>query len=189
MRTLLRTVLIFLLAPVAFAQSNQPAHAAASKISPLISASQGTYEGIKKILVRTAELMPEENYSFKPSEDVRSFGQILGHVADAQYFFCSIALGEKSPSPGAEKSMTAKVDLIKALGGAFAYCDRAYESMNDASAVEMVKFMGGDNPKLGVLNTNQIHSIEHYGNLVTYMRIKGFVPPTSDPEFMKELMK
>lgn len=189
MRTLMRTVLIVLLAPIASAQSNQPAPAAAPKLSPLISASMGTYEGIKKVLARTAELMPEENYSFKPAEDVRSFGQILGHVADAQYFFCSIVLDEKSPSPGAERSMTAKADLIKALSDAFAYCDRAYEGMTDTSAVEMVKFMGGDNPKLGVLNTNQIHSIEHYGNLVTYMRIRGFVPPTSDPAFMKELMK
>ncbi len=189
MRTLMRTVLIFLLAPVAFAQSNQPAPAAASKISPLISASQGTYGGMKKILVRTAELMPEENYSFRPTDEVRSFGQILGHVADAQYFFCSKVIGEKSPSAGAEKSMTAKADLIKALSEAFAYCDRAYETLTDESAVEMVKFMGGDNPRLGVLNTNQIHTIEHYGNLVTYMRIKRLVPPTSDPEFMKELMK
>ena len=78
---------------------------------------------------------------------------------------------------------------IAALSEAFAYCDRAYETLTDESAVEMVKFMGGDNPKLGVLNTNQVHTIEHYGNLVTYMRIKGLVPPTSDPEFMKELMK
>lgn len=189
MRTLMRTALIFLLAPVAFAQSNQPAPAAALKISPLIEASRGTFGGIKKILLRTAELMPEENYSFRPTEEVRSFGSIVGHVADAQYFFCSKVLSEKNPMPQAEKTMTAKADLIAALSEAFAYCDRAYETLTDESAVEMVKFMGGDNPKLGVLNTNQIHTIEHYGNLVTYMRIKRLVPPTSDPEFMKELMK
>ena len=152
--------------------------------SPLLTFNKDVYGGLKTILLRSAEKMPEENYSFKPTDAVRSYGQILGHLADAQYLFCSIALGENNPAPKIEQTKISKVDLIDALKGAFAYCDKAYDTMNDASATQMVLLFGGDTPKLGVLTVNSIHSVEHYGNLVTYMRLKNIVPPTSEPGFM-----
>jgi len=104
-------------------------------------------------------------------------------VADSQYMFCSAVLGEKSPAPKVEQTKTSKADLIAAIKEACAYCDKAYDSLTDASATGMVKFGGRDMPKLGVLTVNIIHSMEHYGNLVTYMRMKGIVPPTSEPGF------
>ena len=187
MRILLRTLVICLLAPtaVALAQETPPA-AAASQADPLSAHTRMMYSALKQILLRSAEKMPEENYSFKPTEVVRSFGEILGHIADSQYAFCSVVLGEKNPAPKVEKTKTSKVDLIAALNDAFAYCDRAYNGMSDAAAVETVKF-GGDTPKLGLLTINTVHTTEHYGNLVTYMRMKDLVPPTSDQEFMKQL--
>lgn len=190
-RTLLGTLLIWLLVPsaVALAQGNPPTAAAAPQNNLLSAYNKSVFGGIKQILLRSAEKMPEENYSFKPTDTVRSYGQIVGHVADSQYAFCSVVLGEKNPAPKVEQTKTSKADLIAALKDAFAYCDKAYDSLTDASAVQMVKFMGGDNPKLGVLTTNNIHTIEHYGNLVTYMRMKNIVPPTSDPEFMQQLSK
>lgn len=182
-RTLLRTFLICLLAPaaVAFAQGNPPP-AAAPQNNPLAVHNKSLFGGIKGILLRSAEKMPEENYSFRPTDAVRSYGQIIGHVADSQYAFCSIVLGEKNPSPKVEQTKTSKADLISALKDAFAYCDKAYDGMTDASAVQMVKFMGGDKPKLIVLTTNNVHTIEHYGNLITYMRMKNIIPPTSEQE-------
>jgi uncharacterized damage-inducible protein DinB len=144
---------------------------------------------VKTILLRSAETMPEENYSFKPTDAVRSFGQIVGHVADSQYTFCSVVLGEKRPALKIEPTKTSKADLIAALKDAFAYCDKAYDGMTDAAAAEMVKLMGGDSPRLGALTTNSLHTIEHYGNLVTYLRMKNIVPPTSEPAFMQEMMK
>ena len=177
---LLRALLILLLMPasVAMAQEN-----------PLSTANKGLYGGLKKILVRSAELMPEEHYGYKPTEDVRSFGQIVGHLADSQYFFCSAVLLEKNPSPKVEKTKTSKADLIAALKDSIAYCDRAYDGMTDATALEKVKVMGGERPKLSALNINQMHAALHYGNLITYMRMKGVVPPSSDPDFMQQLMK
>jgi uncharacterized damage-inducible protein DinB len=124
--------------------------------------------------------MPEENYSFKPTPEVRSFGQLIGHVADAQYAFCSTVLGEKNPAPGVEKSKTSKADLVQALKDAVAYCDKAYDGMTDAQAVQIVKFFGQDRAKVTVLSFNTIHSMEHYGNMVTYLRLKGLVPPSSE---------
>jgi uncharacterized damage-inducible protein DinB len=180
MRTFLPALLVVLLAPVAVASAQE---------NPLIAYNKKVYGGVKGILLRTAEKVPEENYSFKPTEAVRSLGQILGHVADAQYIFCSLALGEKNPDPKVEETKTSKADLIAALKAAFAYCDKAYDGMTDASAVEKVKFMGGDSPKLGVLTVNSLHSVEHYGNLVTYMRLKNIVPPTSEQGFMTKMKK
>ena len=118
---------------------------------------------------RTADKMPDEEYAFKPDPAVRSFGQILGHVADANYLFCSSALGEKNPSPGIEKTKSTKAELTSALHEAFAYCGRAYDALTDASASETVKAFGGERNKLGVLWFNASHNLEHYGNLVVYL--------------------
>lgn len=190
-RTLLRTLLISLLAPaaVALAQGTPPTAAAAPHNNPLAVHSKSLFGGMKRILLRAAEKMPEENYSFKPTDAVRSFGQIVGHVADEQYGFCSIVLGEKNPAPKVEQPRTSKADLIAALKDAFAYCDKAYDGMTDASAVQMVKVRGSDRPKLVVLTMNNMHTMLHYGNLITYMRMKNIIPPTSDQEFMKQLSK
>jgi len=152
--------------------------------NPLSTFNKTAYGAVKNILLRSAEKMPEENYNFKPTDAVRSYGQILGHVADAQYMFCSIELGEKNPDLKIEQTKTSKSELIAARKGAFAYCDKAYDGMTDASATQMVNLFGGDTPKLSVLTVNNMHSLEHYGNLITYMRLKNIVPPTSEPGFM-----
>jgi len=133
----------------------------------------------KNYVLKAAEEMPEENYSFKPVSTVRSFGQLVGHVADAQYEFCAAVIGDGNKGPGAEKNKTSKADLIQALKDAFAYCDQAYDGMTDAHAADIVDFFGRKLPKLAVLDYNVAHNDEHYGNMVTYMRIKGLVPPSS----------
>lgn len=168
MRKLL--ICICLLAPMA----------AWSQDNPLSKFTKGVYGFQKNILLRSAEKMPEENYSFKPVDSVRTYGQLIGHLADGQYEFCSPALGEKNPEPNIEKTKTSKADLIAALKTAFAYCDKAYDGMTDATGSQMVKLFGNDAPKLGALEFNNVHNWEHYGNLVTYMRIKNIVPPSSE---------
>jgi len=174
MRKLLPTVLLCLLASATIAQSQDPISAFTKR----------GYGRTKTILLRSAEKMPEENYSFRPVDTVRTYGQIIGHLADAQYLFCSTTLGEANPDKKIEKTKTSKADLIAALNEAFAYCDKVYDSMTDASGTQMVKFFGNDAPKLGVLSINIGHNMEHYGNLVTYMRIKNIVPPTSEQTSM-----
>jgi len=175
-------------ATVALAQAPK-ANTPVTQANPYTAHTKLNYWGGKAAILRSAEQVPEEYYSFKPTEAVRSFGQILGHVADAQYTFCSLAQGEKNPLRNIEKTKTSKADLIAALKEAFAYCDKAYEGMTDSSGTEMVKFMGFDTPKLGALIANNQHISEHYGNLVTYMRLKNIVPPSSDPVFMRQMMQ
>ena len=152
---------------------------AQSSANPLSAGEKGLYGYVKGNLAAAAEKMPEDNYNFKPTPEVRSFGQIVGHVADAQYMFCSIVLGDSMKPQGIEKTKTTKADLVKALNDSVSYCDKAYDGMTDAHAVEMVKFMDHDMAKLTVLSINNAHDDEHYGNIVTYMRIKGLVPPST----------
>jgi uncharacterized damage-inducible protein DinB/uncharacterized membrane protein len=177
-------LVVSLLSPagIALAQDN-------ADPGPLSVHHRHLYGGAQKILLRAAETMPEGKYGFKPVDTVRSFGGIVGHIADAQYTFCSAVLGEKNPRPRIEETKKSKSELIASLKEAFAYCNRAYDGLTDVSGSQTVTFMGGENPKLGVMTVNVVHSIEHYGNLVTYLRMNDLVPPTSQPEFMKELQK
>jgi uncharacterized damage-inducible protein DinB len=153
---------------------------ATAQENPFSTWNKVAYGRLKQILAASADKMPEANYSYKPTEAVRSYGQIVGHVADAQYLFCSLALGKKNPDLKIEQTKTSKADLMAALNTAFAYCDKAYDGMTDASGAQMVKLFGGDTPRLDVLTVNNMHNMEHYGNMVTYMRMKNIVPPTSE---------
>jgi uncharacterized damage-inducible protein DinB len=149
-----------------------------SGANPLSKGTKGIYAMAKDNVLKSAEEMPEENYSFKPTPEVRSFGALVAHVADAQYEFCSPVLGDGMKSPEVEKNKTSKADIIQGLKDGFAYCDKAYNAMTDAKAAEMIKF-GHEMPKLSVLDFNNVHTSEHYGNMVTYLRMKGLVPPSS----------
>lgn len=183
MQVILRMLLICLLAPaaVSVAQEKPSSVPAAPTANPYSAFNKAVYGRLENILLSSAEKVPAEDYGFKPTDAVRSYGQIIGHVADAQYMFCSIALGEKNPALNIEKTKTTKGDLVAALKDAFAYCDKAYDGMTDAAGAQTIKLFGGDSPRLGALMVNNMHDMEHYGNLVTYMRLKNIVPPTSEP--------
>jgi uncharacterized damage-inducible protein DinB len=150
--------------------------------NPLSAGAKMVYIITKTNVLKSAEEMPEENYSFKPVSTVRSFGELIGHVADAQYEFCGPVSGDGAKSPEIEKTKTSKADLIQGLKDAFAYCDKAYDGMTDAHAADTVNFFGRKAAKLTLLDFNSAHNDEHYGNIVTYLRIKGLVPPSSQRE-------
>ena len=154
----------------------------AQSANSMTDSIKGVYGTVKGYLTKTAEQVSEENYAFKPTPDVRSLGALIGHVADANFMFCSIASGAANPMQGTsiEKTKTTKADLQKALAASFAYCDAQIATMTDAKGTtEMVDMFGNKHPRLGVLSVNNGHNFEHYGNLVTYMRLKGMVPPSS----------
>jgi uncharacterized damage-inducible protein DinB len=164
-----------LLVSAAFVASAQTAG------NPLSTSTKTLFGMAQSNITRSAEQVPEADYAYKPTPEVRSFGQLVGHVADANYMFCSAALEEKAPVSGVEKTKTTKAELVQALKESFAYCDKAYNGMTDAEGVKEVKFFGREWPKLGILDFNNMHDYEHYGNMVTYMRLKGMVPPSSQP--------
>lgn len=167
--------LLFAVALVAAQASGQTSNGA----NPLSSNTKKIYGGIKNYVLKSAEEMPEENYSFRPVSSVRTFGQLVAHVADAQYEFCSAVVGDGNRGPGVEKNKKTKAEIIQALRDAFAYCDPAYDNMTDEHASDLVNFFGDQMPKLIILNYNIDHNSEHYGNMITYLRMKGLTPPSS----------
>ncbi len=163
------------LAAIAFAGASLVAQGG----DPLVKATKGQFDTVKGYITKAAEQVGEDNYAFKPTPEVRSFGQLIGHVADSNYMICGAAAGEKPPASSIEKSATTKAALQKGLAESFAYCDKVYASLNDAKAAEVVAFFGNQQPRIAVLAFNTSHDFEHYGNIVTYMRLKGMVPPSS----------
>jgi uncharacterized damage-inducible protein DinB len=146
----------------------------------LTQGEKQTYELIKGNITKSAEKVGEELYSFRPTPEVRSFGELIGHIADANQMICATAVSGAPAKEKVEKVKTSKADLQKALADSFAVCDAAFAGMTDAKGAEMVKFFGGERPRLAVLSFNTAHDFEHYGNLVTYMRLKNIVPPSSE---------
>jgi uncharacterized damage-inducible protein DinB len=165
-----------LVAGAVVARAQAPAAA-----DPMSGGSRMMFQIVSGYLTRTSEKAPEEVYAFKPTPEVRSFGQIIGHVAEENYGICAAAQGEKPPVTGIEKSVTTKADLVKALADSVAYCQKAYAALTDKSGADMQPFFGQKLSRLSILDFNTAHDYEHYGNLVTYMRLKGIVPPSSEP--------
>lgn len=141
------------------------------------------WDSAKRNLTRATEAMPDARFDFKPVDTVRTYGQIVAHVAGANYIFCAAARGEKAPyaEDHFEKTATTKAAIAKALADSIAYCDAAYKSLDDRRAAEMVAapFGSGKSVRASALMGNTGHLQEHYGNLVTYLRINGIVPPSS----------
>ena len=146
--------------------------------NPFSDDAKGAYNGIKNTLLRAADKMPEENYSFRTVPEVRTYGEMVGHVADIQVMLCGMVKGEQKQGDAASKKT--KTDLISALKASFDYCDPVYNTMTDAAGAAKVKMFGRELTKLGVLNFNIGHDNEMYGTMVAYLRIKGIVPPSSD---------
>jgi len=150
--------------------------------NPLSADVKRDYKSVRDYFIRAAEKMPEADYGFRPSPDVRSFAQQVAHVADDQYNLCAPAKGEirKAAYTDIEDRLSKKADLVPALKEAFAYCDGAYDALTDASGAEIVKSNKGGRTRFSMLNWNLWHTWEHYGNVVVYLRMKGLVPPSSE---------
>jgi uncharacterized damage-inducible protein DinB len=156
-----------------------PPAAPAAPANPLTADAREAWSFVKTIVLRAAEKMPEENYPFKPVPEVRSFAQLVAHIASAQNDMCAQVKGEASPKVDFDK--LDKAGLVAALKASDAYCDATFESLTDAHAAEQLKLWGKDRARLTGLTMLAFHGYEHYGNMVTYMRLKGLVPPTSEP--------
>jgi uncharacterized damage-inducible protein DinB len=147
--------------------------------NPLVASSQGLFSVAKGDILKSLDKIPDNLWSFQPTPEVRTVGQLFAHIADGQYEFCSAAEG-KQIDKGIEKTAKTKADVSAAVKEAFAYCDAAFAKMSDADAAALAPFLGRQLSRLSIMDFNTAHTMEHYGNLVTYMRIKGIVPPSSE---------
>jgi uncharacterized damage-inducible protein DinB len=175
--TLLRTLAVLslcLLSGTALAQDGPT--------EPVTASLKGLHGITAGNLMATAQQLDDAMYAYAPTDSVRTAGQILAHLANAQYAFCSSAAGEDSPNElNLEATATTKAEIVAALTAAFAYCEGVYDAMTDAQGAESRTFFGNEMAASGILAFNSAHNYEHYGNLVTYMRMNGIVPPSSQP--------
>ena len=177
---MLRPALLFVIA-AASPLSAQPRGAAAEAVPSRNADMRQTWTEVSAFLARSAAAVPDSSYAYKPVATVRSFGELIAHVAGSQRMFCAASLGEPGPREDEiEKSMTSKADLVKALDASNKYCARAY-LLPSARLTGTVEFFGKQHSKESVLLMNITHDYEHYGNVVTYMRMLGMVPPSSQP--------
>jgi uncharacterized damage-inducible protein DinB len=169
---------VLLLAATPAGRAQAPASA-----NPVSQSVRSAWDSAKRNIKESADQMPEDGYAFKPVDTVRTFGQILAHVAGVNYIYCGAAKGDRMPrsEDEIEKAATTKAEIVKALDASLAYCDAAFTSLTDASAGESIDlpFGMGRGARAMPLMLNTTHLNEHYGNLVTYFRIKGMVPPSS----------
>lgn len=190
------TAFVLTAAVAVAAQQSKPAAPAAPKSvsmtasGPITTSIKSAFNEAKDYVLRSASMVTDQEYAFKPagvSADVRSYGQILGHIANANYLFCGGAMGaatqgERGPGGANSEDIKTKVEMGKALAASFAYCDKAFNAVNDHNGGEPVTTLPiGDTTRLGALAFNNAHIFEHYGNLVTYLRAMGKVPPSSQP--------
>lgn len=148
----------------------------------MASVARTMHANVRRNLAEAAATMPDAEYAFKPTPEVRTFGQLIGHVINANYFFCAQAKGEKSPGAQDYEKVADKAALVKALSDALAYCDAVYNDTTDATFQTLVKVAApskDQTPRGMILMFNTTHNQEHYGNIVVYMRLKGHVPPST----------
>jgi uncharacterized damage-inducible protein DinB len=157
----------------------QAPQAAAASDNASVAAVRQMWQMVTTYVTQAAQDMPEDKYAYRPTPEVRSFGELIGHVAGAQHMICAAALGEPQPAEDAiEKAAKTKDALIQALRQSTEYCGRAF-AQTDAATRAPVKLFGMDMTRFHALVLNATHNGEHYGNIVTYLRINGIVPPSS----------
>jgi hypothetical protein len=174
---ILAAIFVTAAAASAFAQQ-APTTSAPQNANPMIAELKQMYTTVKNNHLKMAEKMPEEHYGFKATADIRSFAQLVGHVADSQARTCSAANGEQKALNAGSK--TTKADLVAALKESFDMCDKAFDTLTDAKAAELVSMGQRQRSRLGMLTGMVSHSNEEYGYMAVYLRLKSIVPPSSE---------
>jgi uncharacterized damage-inducible protein DinB len=184
-QTLIIVIVIHALCGAAYAQTSDGGFD--KLLSPSLAASaKAMHATIRRNIAEAVDAMPAEDFSFKPTAEVRSYAQLVGHVINANFFFCSQVKGAAMPTTTNFEGVADKAALVKGMADALAYCDGIYDSTTDADFPQAVTLNGfpGMNPKTAttrgaVLMFNTTHNNEHYGNMVVYLRLKGKVPPST----------
>ncbi len=149
---------------------------------PLIQSSHEMFLQISDNVMRAAEKVPENLYSFRATPEVRTMGELFAHIADASNHICALAVDGKPAAGSVEKTAKTKADFIAALKREFAGCEAAYAKLTPASAIQVVDMGGQKRARVSLMDYEVAHTWEHYGNLVTYMRLNKIVPPSSEPK-------
>jgi uncharacterized damage-inducible protein DinB len=144
-----------------------------------LASIRSAHDVVKGYVTKALAMIPEDKLGYQPTKEVRTMGRLFGHVANASGMICGMASGTKMASSGDAEKLTAKADLQKALEASLAFCDKAFAAITANNANEPVELFGMKHTRIGAMAFNNAHNFEHYGNIVTYMRINGMVPPST----------
>jgi hypothetical protein len=149
--------------------------------NPLASEVQTSYARIKVNVMRAAEEMPPDGYSFKPTPDIRTFARVVNHVTEAQQRSCG-AMNHVEPNDSLKPPPESadKATIVEALKTSFSECDKAYAALTDANIAEILQVGPGKRSRIGLSWGNVSHDNEQYATLALYLRLKGLVPPSSE---------
>ncbi len=148
---------------------------------PLIAGSHDLFTQISGLVLRSADKIPENLWSFQATPEVRTIGQLFAHIADASNHICAAATGGKMSTVSIENTMKTKAEIVAALKKEFSGCDADYTAMTPVTALQVIDLNGAKRTRITEMDYEVAHTWEHYGNLVTYMRLKGIIPPSSEP--------
>jgi hypothetical protein len=173
---------VFVASTAAAQTPGAPATTVGAQKIPLNEGLRRSYNSLKMNLTETAAKLTDADYSYRPSPDIRVFGAQLAHIANSQFNACAAARGEANPTQGksVEQTATTKADIVKALADSFAFCDPAFASLTDQTAVEFVRQGMNDVARGSVLANLLVHGNLEYGVLTVYLRTKGMVPPSTE---------
>jgi hypothetical protein len=173
--------LIFAVFVIATASAAQQTPAPAGRTLTLSGEMLRGFQTMQRDLAEAAEKMPDEHYGFRPTPDIKPFGQLVAHVALAQFGTCATLKGEPNPRKDEEEDASrTKADAIALLKASAGYCDPAVSALTDAAMTELTK-MGPNQLAKGLLPASLVgHGAEMYGTMAVYLRLKGIVPPTTE---------
>jgi hypothetical protein len=165
------TAAIFAQTPV------QPSPAAPS--TPPADVQRG-YAGLKANILKAADKMPAENYSYRPTPEVRTFARVVNHVTEAQFHSCGAVNGTTVAANAVPPETADKATIVAALQASFAECDKAYAALTEANMLETFKVGPAKRARISLAWGNVSHDNEQYATLALYMRLKGLAPPSSE---------
>jgi len=177
---------VYLLTIAALAVAPALARAQAQPAAPQTFTLSGNgvrgYQNIQRNLLEAAEKMPDADYAFKPTPDVRPFGQLVAHVALSQFGTCAALKGDAAPPHKDDKEETArtKTELVALFKESTAYCDPALTALKDDDMTVLTKAGQNQVAKGLFLLGTVTHGNEMYGTMSVYLRLKGIVPPSTE---------
>jgi hypothetical protein len=152
----------------------------AAQTAPLASAFRDNAKEVGKNLMASADLMPADKYSFKPTPAQMSFGDIVVHLIQGNDFLCGAIGGMKAPTRSKIAATDGKPALVARLSETFQFCDQALAGLDDSKLTESLPMFGGKTmPRAAVEVLTVGDWADHYSQMAIYLRLNNLLPPTA----------
>jgi len=154
----------------------------------LVTEVKTIYTNIHNFITKSVEQFPADKLTWQPTPAVRSWARLVGHITDYNNGACYLLAGETTRPARVDTADTqesaanklSKDDLLKGYTESVERCNKAFAAVTEANMAERAGPTSARS-KIGALIYNTSHTNEHYGNIVTYMRLNNLVPPSSAP--------